>query len=217
MTDTKYCKTCGQNFHASCMQDWLKTNSTCPTCRTAWRRLSDLKTATFDHLDPDGFEVYVQYLYSGEVPKYNGSVDDCIVRLLKAHFVGVAVEDVDFLHAVRRETIRVAIEAAHNESKITYTAVDFAYKNTHGPCPLRRFMCDLYSLTGDGDSLKEVGNVSRLFLFDMVNSFMEKSKPKGEVDDMWGMMAVEGHVDLDDDEDESRDTQQPGSSQVVFY
>ncbi|KAF3047678.1 hypothetical protein E8E12_011339 [Didymella heteroderae] len=158
MTDTEYCKTCGQNFHVSCIKDWMKINHACPTCRTLWRRLSDLRTSTLDQLDPDGFEVYVQWLYSNQIPQYNRAADDRVVRLLKAHIVGVAIEDTDFLHAVRCETIETAIKA-RSQARITYAVVDFTYKNTNGPCPLRRFICDLYALPGCPESLKDSGNV----------------------------------------------------------
>lgn len=202
MTVTEYCKTCGQNFHVSCIQDWVKAiNSTCPSCRTVWRKVGDLKSSTLEQLDPDGFEVYVQWLYSNGIPEYNGDADDRVLRLLTAHIVGETLGDNAFLYAVRNEIVEVAIEA-RDQTGLSYAVIDFTYKHTHGPGTLRSMMCDLYALTGTQGTLKDVGNVSRLFLIDMAESFMKKSGPVGNPD-IRGMLAGEGYIELENDEDES--------------
>jgi hypothetical protein len=202
MTDTEYCKTCGQNFHVSCIQDWVKKfNNTCPSCRTVWHRIGDLKSSTLDQLDPDGFDVYVQWFYSDRIPQYNGDADDRVLRLLKAHIVGETLNDAGFINAVRTEIAEIALEA-RSQTGISYTVIDFTYKHTHEPCRLRSFMCDLYALAGRPGFLKDVGNVSRLFLIDMVESFMNKSGLDGNPD-VWGMLADAGHIELEGDEDKS--------------
>lgn len=162
--------------------------------------MADLKTSTLDHLDPDGFEVYVQWLYSQQVLHYTGTADDRVVRLLKAHIVGSTLEDTEFLHAVRNEIVEIAI-GAQAQAGITYAAIDFVYENTREPCALRRFTVDLYALTGSPESLKDAGKVSRLFLIDMVQSLIKKSKSGGEKD-VWGMMAAEGHIEIEDEDDQ---------------
>lgn len=63
-------------------------------------------------------------------------------------------------------------------------------------------MCDLYALKGSSESLWAAGNVSRVFLIDQMESFMKKSAPHGH-SDVWGMMAAEGHIELEDNEGES--------------
>ncbi|UPX19578.1 uncharacterized protein EKO05_0009837 [Ascochyta rabiei] len=188
--ETVFCRTCGQNFHAKCMDQWLKNGNTCPTCRTVWKKWPNMHSSTFDQLDPEGFEVYVQWLYSQQIPSYDADIDAnarCI-RMLKAHLLGNTVRDQDFLLAVRNEIIETAVEAG-----LGYNAIDYAYKTTRKPCSLRRFLVDLYALTGDAQSLKE-GNVSHLFLIDLAQSFMEKSKNFAEGKDVWSMLVAEGHI-----------------------
>ncbi|KZM25102.1 zinc ion binding [Ascochyta rabiei] len=149
-----------------------------------------MHSSTFDQLDPEGFEVYVQWLYSQQIPSYDADIDAnarCI-RMLKAHLLGNTVRDQDFLLAVRNEIIETAVEAG-----LGYNAIDYAYKTTRKPCSLRRFLVDLYALTGDAQSLKE-GNVSHLFLIDLAQSFMEKSKNFAEGKDVWSMLVAEGHI-----------------------
>ncbi|KAJ4987295.1 ring finger domain containing protein [Stagonosporopsis vannaccii] len=199
IAETVYCRTCGQNFHTKCMERWLRTESNaCPTCRTAWKKpTSGSSTHALDQLDPEGFEVYVQWLYSRRVPSYAvGTTDDCCVRMLKAHLVGSALTDGAFLLAVRNRIVEVAVEGG-----LGYAVVDFAYKNTHEPCALRRFLVDLYALTGSMDSLKD-GNISHLFLIDMAQSFMDKSRQPAEGETVWTRLAAEGHIEVEDENEQ---------------
>ncbi|KAF9701047.1 hypothetical protein EKO04_000471 [Ascochyta lentis] len=189
--ETVFCRTCGQNFHNKCMDQWLQTMNTCPTCRTVWKKWPNMRSSTLDQLDPEGFEVYVQWLYSHQIPSYGSDKDAnarCI-RMLKAHLLGNTIKDNDFLLAVRNEIVETAVEAG-----LEYSAIDFAYKNTLKPCSLRQFLVDLYALTGDAQSLKE-GNVSHLFLIDMVQSFIGKSRNLSEGADVWSMLVAEGHIE----------------------
>ncbi|KAJ4359416.1 hypothetical protein N0V95_002163 [Ascochyta clinopodiicola] len=188
--ETVFCRTCGQNFHTKCMDQWLQTKGTCPTCRTVWKKWPNVHSSTFDQLDPEGFEVYVQWLYSRRIPSYDADTDAnarCM-RMLKAHLLGNTLRDQDFLLAVRNEIVEAAMEAG-----LGYNTVDFVYKNTQKPCSLRKFIVDLYALTGDAQLLKE-GNVSHLFLIDMAQSFMRKSKNFAEGEDVWSMLVAEGHI-----------------------
>ena len=108
--------------------------------------------------------------------------------MLRAHLASSALEDTDFLLAVRGEIVEISVECG-----LSYDTIGFAYKNTHEPCALRRFLVDLYALTGSMESLRE-GNVSRLFLIDMAQSFMEKSKQHAEGEDVWSRLAAKGHI-----------------------
>ena len=145
---------------------------------------------TFDQLDPEGFDVYIQWLYSYGISDYaTDTADDRCVRMLKAHLVGNIIDDNDFLVAVRDELVKIAAK-----SGLSYKVVAFAYNNTHEPCALRRFLVDLYTLTGSMDQLKE-GNISHLFLIDMAQSFMVKSKEPGGEEYVRAQVAGEGHFE----------------------
>ena len=75
----------------------MKITNTCPTRRTLWRTVSDLNSSTLENLDPDGFEVYVQWLHSSQILDYASEMtDEGVVRLLKAHMVGTTLADTDF-------------------------------------------------------------------------------------------------------------------------
>lgn len=144
----------------------------------------------FDQLDPEGFDVYIQWLYSYGILDYaTDTADDRCVRMLKAHLVGNIIDDNDFLVAVRDELVKIAAK-----SGLSYNVIAFAYNNTHEPCALRRFLVDLYALTESMDQLKE-GNISHLFLVDMAQSFMVKSKEPGGEEYVRAQVAGEGHFE----------------------
>lgn len=162
-----------------------------------------MKSSTLKNLDPDGFEVYVQWLYSSQIPDHaSETVDESVLRLLKAHIVGNTIADSGFLRAVRIKIAEIAI-AARKQTGMSYAAIEFVYQNTHEPCAIRKFMVDLYIVTGAQEVLKDHGNVSRLFLIDMAESYMQRSQPRRGDADIWGMLADEGHIELEADADES--------------
>jgi hypothetical protein len=42
-----------------------------------------------EELDPDGFDVYVQWLYTRSIPNYEKDIQQArCIRLIKAHIVG---------------------------------------------------------------------------------------------------------------------------------
>ncbi|KAG9202149.1 hypothetical protein G6514_004586 [Epicoccum nigrum] len=109
--------------------------------------------------------------------------------MLKSHLIGDILKDNDFLLAVRNEMAKIAARSGLN-----YNVVAFAYNNTHEPCALRRFLVDLYALTESMGQLKE-GNISYLFLVDMAQSFMVKSKKPGGEEYVRAQLAGEGHLE----------------------
>ena len=185
------CHACSLLFHRHCIALHLRSSRWCPKCYATWTRPrvhSD--QYTFDQLDPEGFDVYMQWLYSYGISEYAAdTADERCVRMLKAHLVGDILGDDDFLFAVRKEMVQIAAK-----SGLDYNVVAFAYNNTHEPCALRRFLVDLYALTGSMDQLKE-GNVSHLFLVDMAQSFMAKSKEPGGEEYVRAQLAGEGHFE----------------------
>lgn len=156
-TTADCCSVCGARFHTK-IGLWAK-----PTANAS--------TYIFDQLDPAGFEVYIQWLYSYDIPEYTGTADDRCIRMLRAHLVGNALDDEEFLLVVRNKIVTIA-----EDSGLSFSTVAFAYNNNHKPYALRRLLVDLYALTGSQEQLME-GGVSHLFLLDMAQSFMKKSTP----------------------------------------
>ncbi len=143
-SDLTFCRDCGQNFHRVCMVDWIRTENTCPLCRQNWSHNDGLKTTSHRNLDETGFDMYFQWLYSRRLPLYGEDAPktpDRFVRLCKAHKVGEAVKDNDFLDAIYTEVI--------DNMDYLYTldwfrCVEFAYGNTIETSPLRNFLVDLF-------------------------------------------------------------------------
>ncbi|KAF3004976.1 hypothetical protein E8E13_008124 [Curvularia kusanoi] len=194
-TRTDTCQTCGLVVHQSCIVKWLRRNVNCPVncprCRTPWSKTSiHPNVFTFDQLDPEGFEVYIQWLYLYEISDHAAdTADGHCVRLIKAYLVGDILSDSEFLLVVRNEIVETAVE-----NGLSYSAIAFTYNNTHEPCALRRFLVDLYTLTGSMEQLKG-GHVSHLFLVDMAQSFMVKSKEAVGKEYIRAQLAGEGRFE----------------------
>jgi hypothetical protein len=185
-----YCKACGNNLHQDCMKQWVEKNNTCPTCRGNWVKTKILEDMTLDELDPDGFDVYVQWLYTRTIPIYEKDIrDGRTIRLIKAHIVGEALHDTGFQQAVRNEIIDDSLEK--EESSMQLDALLFAYKKTDGPCALRRFLIDLYTLLGDDDWFL---TAPRVVLVDLAKSLLDKVKLQ-DGEDVWSFMAAAGHIE----------------------
>lgn len=118
-------------------------------------------------LDRVAYRAYihaVQCLYSHRIPNYViDTASARCMRMLKAYLLGDTLEDNGFVLGVRREIVDTA-----SEGGLRYEAINFAYKNTQAMCT-RRFLVDLYTLTGNAQWLKEE-RISTLFLVDMSQS-----------------------------------------------
>lgn len=73
------------------------------------KSVTNTSTYTFEQLDPEGFEVYMQWLYSYNIPEYTGTADDHCLCMLRAHLVGSTLEDEDFLLVVRNKIVEIAV------------------------------------------------------------------------------------------------------------
>lgn len=143
------------------------------------------------------------------VLQYNGNNDDRVVRLLKAHIFGSNPKYTDFAHALRCKIVEIAIEM---QASITYATIYFAFRNTHEPCLLRRFVYNFYALIRCPESLEDPVQVSRLISVDTANSFIKKSKPSSKTDNAKSMTASESYVQPSDNEVKSQGTHRLGYS-----
>lgn len=70
---------CGGNFHYICMVDWMQEaapqEATCPLCRHAYK---DPMYAShhLDNIDDRSFEMYVEWLYTGQILVAPTSADE---------------------------------------------------------------------------------------------------------------------------------------------
>jgi hypothetical protein len=62
-----HCKSCGQNLHNDCIDDWTKKKPTCSLCNARWINHTKPQTTICRFLDADGFDVYFGWLYRREL------------------------------------------------------------------------------------------------------------------------------------------------------
>jgi hypothetical protein len=145
-----------------------------------------------EELDPDGIDVYVQWLYTRSIPSYEKDIQQArCIRLIKAHIVGESLQDTGFQQAIHNEIIEDSLE---KESGMSLEALVLAYKRTDGPCALRRFLIDLYTLQGNDDWFL---NAPRVVLVDLAKSLLEKVKLQ-DGEDVWSFMAAAGHIEQEE-------------------
>jgi hypothetical protein len=60
-----HCKTCGNNIHGPCIDEWLRRNAAggCPFCRAPWPcESTTAQVLRLRNLEPDAFDLYVKWL-----------------------------------------------------------------------------------------------------------------------------------------------------------
>jgi hypothetical protein len=205
--DLTYCKTCGNNLHQDCMDQWSHTNNTCPTCRAVWVKSPFINTFNLEDTDADGFDVYVQWLYRCAIPTYAADKEDVRFRcrrLVKAHVVGDNLGDEEFVKVVRCEIIKCSLGGTFS---LSVTALKWAYSMTDGSCILRRFMTDLYALHGNrGNWLgnSQAAKLSHAIFVDLLKSPVNKTKLQTD-EEAWTIMAKGGYIEEKDATDDVRE------------
>ncbi|KAF2130083.1 hypothetical protein P153DRAFT_230514 [Dothidotthia symphoricarpi CBS 119687] len=107
--------------------------------------------------------------------------------------MGEILQDTEFQVAVRSEIVEANVS---DGGGIVPNTIAFAYDKTSNPCTLRKFLVDLYALTVDAQWLK-CGTVPHLFLVDMAQSFLEKSRELRAGEDVWMVLTAAGCLELD--------------------
>jgi hypothetical protein len=190
-----YCKSCGNNLHQACMEQWFDTSSTCPTCRAEWVMSDFLGAFNLDDTDADGFDAYVQWLYGRKIPTYVADKGDVQVRcrrLVKAHIVGDSLGDEDFVKVVRHEIVKDSLEGAYT---ISVDVLNTVYKTTAGPCTLRSFMVCLYVLHGNrGNWIHQVNTLCHAALVDLTTHMLEEAELQS-AEDIWTDMRDLGYIE----------------------
>jgi hypothetical protein len=101
--DVAFCRaSCGQNIHEKCIEQWHQARAgptTCPMCRRRWRQKSENAIELAHDLDTDAVQVYLDWLYTGELridEDIKRDSEDYNVCLLKAWSVSDATKDTKF-------------------------------------------------------------------------------------------------------------------------
>jgi hypothetical protein len=150
-----YCKSCGQNIHKNCIDNWLDQKKQCPICRRQWVKEIKNEKVVVKSLDPEGFNCWVQCAYgSSDLPKLrtvNGKTnaeefDEHIIELAKAWAVGNILEDTSFRNAV---TAQIAFDVEKNDQLPGKAAIEYLWEQCYTDenlWRLRHFFVDLYVL-----------------------------------------------------------------------
>jgi hypothetical protein len=156
--DVTFCREgCGQNLHEKCMDTWKKSHTAakCPMCRKTWK--TDLKNViTLDEkLDQEGMQIYVNWLYSGNLHIYKADLSDQAYNLLllKGLAVSEALGNDKFKHAIIAEYVS-SIESEGNLG-FDLECFEYAYYE-HSDWPMRCFMVDAFLVDPDLDNIGEI-------------------------------------------------------------
>ena len=201
-----YCKACGNNLHQDCMNIWHDTNSTCPTCRAEWVASEFFESMHLEHVDANGFDVYIQWLYGSGLPTYNADKGDdelrCI-RLIDAHIVGDFVKDSSFVQAVRQEIIVYTLNVSDvSRNNLTVRV----YANTNGACALRKCFIDLCILKGKDMMSLLHGNPADI-VQDLFARLLQRTKARSDKD-IWTFMSAAGHIEQDEANNEAENEEE---------
>jgi hypothetical protein len=117
-----------------------------------------IRSHTCPELDESSFSIYCEWIYSRQVAVGNALDGDEIesaskyYQLVNAYLLGICLEDSKFCTAILDSFLELDVD---NGSYPGSGPVQTAYKNTEGPCVLRRFLVDLYVIADDGDWFEE--------------------------------------------------------------
>ncbi|KAF2122148.1 hypothetical protein BDV96DRAFT_594072 [Lophiotrema nucula] len=178
-----YCKTCGENFHNACISKWFSRQNSCPYCRTAWKntlKYQDHKT----WLSADELEIYVAWLYTGNVPapdQDDMSRSDRDIRLIDAFMLAEEFEDVSFREAIILEMKDLW---QTNDSMIKEEGIQEIYDRAPASSILRQFVVDIWTTCCKPDL--DYDSFPQQFIVDLMKALMKgRSKTQAEKDAVW--------------------------------
>ncbi|KAL5417920.1 hypothetical protein PMIN04_007556 [Paraphaeosphaeria minitans] len=102
-----FCTTCGGNFHDDCAKQWFKQSRgrLCPLCRGIWPRYQANPSIRLLSLRQTDFELYRDWLYSGQVTYNHAAEQDDFKPMVNAYLFSLYVGDIKFGTAVLQAMI----------------------------------------------------------------------------------------------------------------
>lgn len=192
-----WCKTCGSNVHQDCLEKWAKHDMTCPMCRAPWIPREIFETMIFKEIDPAGFGIYMQWLYTDKIPEYGEDGVARCKRLIQAHMVGETLQDPFFVNAIRCEMVHNSLAV-----DVSRTAVEHVCRH-HGTTSrtLRKFIIHLHAMQLPGN-LEWLQIAPRTFLIDLMEYFVRKSKDMEGSEDIWSRLTQVGLLEKETKEED---------------
>jgi len=139
-----------------------------------WRKSSD-RVIRMPEDEPHVFEVYLKWLYSGlifsksdEGETQNHPITDEYILLYKCYILGEKLQDVGF-----KDTIMDSInELTWAKKGIITSTIRFVYDNTPASSPVRRFLVDVFTYSGEMVWIGKGKDSHEEFLFDVSASLL---------------------------------------------
>ncbi|KAH7558100.1 hypothetical protein BM1_05372 [Bipolaris maydis] len=151
-----YCKSCGQNFHTKCLDDWLQRKATCPMCHVDRPIATDsVQSRIWDAANGEPWDAYMQWLYTGVIPVHLKDLGEdngakyCQL-LMDSYKLGERLEDELFQKAAQKEIVEDVRIAS---CAIGYHNVGQVYQLTNGASTLRKVLVDMYISQADSTEL----------------------------------------------------------------
>ena len=143
-------KSCGTNFHRSCLDDWKwggpKGPLHCPMCRSLWGK-PQVAIYRLLTLDAEAFEIYINWLYttSISVPSHDHEFEVAFPRLLKAFDLADKIHEPVFSKAILSSLLPVCTK----KSRPSIDTVVDTYAITPGSTPMRKLLILLHMELSD--------------------------------------------------------------------
>jgi hypothetical protein len=166
-----FCKNCGNNLHSECTNDWkttetrTKESATCPFCTKVWSFSwrDRVHTLTLNDVDPEGFKVYIEWIYKERILYDTGSQAEDgregIVNfrpLVHAYHIGDRLEDQKFQDAILKAFMEIMeVHDCRPSLGIVYLAYKLS-KNRF--CKLRRLFIEICAIPGGSNRLQREGS-----------------------------------------------------------
>ncbi|KAJ4987315.1 SWIM zinc finger protein [Stagonosporopsis vannaccii] len=186
--DITFWSTCGQNFHETCIDEWSETGSTCPMCKAMWSKEPPLSYIVIDQeLDGNAMQVYLDWLYSGEVridAPINRETDTFSLLMLKCWELSTAFEDDMFWYAIIR------IFFAETEARFRSRSIKFAFEDRNDS-EMRRFVVEVVATRLDVEWFKKKsGKWPKAFVQELADYCLEQMISGTERPDVEGIEAA---------------------------
>ena len=160
-----YCKSCGQNMHTQCIDQWLERNAKCPLCRFIWTREDQHIKVTIPGLDREGFENWAKCLYRSKLPVLKEEIPDAeifdrhLIRLIRASSAAKNIKDLTFQDAV---IAQIALDIEKHNLLPGLLVIQYLFSEMEKESDfavMRAFVIDVYALRWSaGDETFWLGN-----------------------------------------------------------
>jgi hypothetical protein len=140
---------------------------------------SEQRSVKLEEDDPNIFRLYLDWLYRGTIPfqVHNAKQIECYpahiyMEHVKAYVLGDKLQDGNFTDTVKDAMIGMSCSFLNDQWLPSPAAITYIYSNTPESSNMRTFLVDIYEDAGNGDTLQNVDDYPKLFLFDLIKALL---------------------------------------------